>query len=107
MKKTFFVFSLVLGAMLSHGCSTVTIRDKGSAEISRDANYDSSQAFFFWGLAGEKHIDVREICDKRQVEQLQTQRSFVDGVLTVITLGIYSPRTARVWCARTQERAAL
>jgi hypothetical protein len=29
---------------------------------------------------------------------MQSQQTFVDGLLGLVTLGIYSPQTAKVWC---------
>ncbi len=96
MKKS--VLSIAAFSVLFCGCSSVTLRDRGTQHLATEPNYNSSQSFFFWGLAGDKHIDVEEICGKAGAAQLQTQTTFGDGLLRLITLGIYSPRTARVWC---------
>jgi len=47
---------------------------------------------------GEPHIDVKAICGDKEVRQLQTIDQFTDRLLGLVTLGIYSPRTAKVWC---------
>jgi hypothetical protein len=101
MKK----YSLLLGlALMLTSCSTVTIRDHGIEKISGEPSYTSSRSFFFWGLAGTSRINVSSICKGKRPVQLQTQKTFMDGFLGVITLGIYSPRTASVWC--TEEGGA-
>ena len=84
--------------VLVPACSTVTIRDKGTGKISSDPHYESSKAFFLWGLIGHPKINVSQICNGKMPVQVQTQRTFVDGILGAITLGIYFPRTAKVWC---------
>ena len=80
-------------------CQTVTIRPGGgSSEPKSKANYEQVHDFFLWGLIGEKYINVSSICPKRQIKQIQTQSSFWNRVVYTVTLGIYSPRTAKVWC---------
>ena len=96
LMKTFFPM-VVIAAMLS-ACSTVTIRDHGTAKVSSEPSYSSSKAFFFWGLAGTARINTTAICHGKRPVQMQSQKTFVDGLLGFLTLGIYSPRTASVWC---------
>lgn len=60
---------------------------------------EESKSFFFWGLAGEHSIDVNGVCQGKPAQQMQTQTTFLDGLLGGITLGIYAPRSAKVWCA--------
>jgi len=80
-------------------CSTVTIRPDGKNQVlSNNPNYEESQSYFLWGLAGENFVDVVEICEGKEVIQMQSQFTFVDQLLGGITLGLYSPKTAKVWC---------
>jgi len=97
---------IVTGALLmATGCSTVTMRDKGQAKLDSDPSYQSSEPFFLWGLVGTSKVDVNEVCQGREAVQLQAQTTFVDGLLRVLTIGIYSPRSARVWCASPSRKA--
>ena len=80
------------------GCSTVTITQQGRRKLTSTPTYEKKQSFFLWGLAGERWIDTREVCGGNEPKQMQTQFTFVDGLLNFITLGIYAPRTAKVWC---------
>ena len=95
MKKTIIAMTALC---LMSACSSVTIRDQGKQKLAGDPTWEKSEPFFFWGLAGTGHVNVDEVCGNRKASQLQTQRTFVDGLLGVITLGIYSPHSARVWC---------
>jgi hypothetical protein len=90
---------ILLSALILSGCTTVTIRDRGTAKLASTPTYSSSQAFFFWGLGGTARVNVSNICSGKRPVQMQTQKTFVDGLLSFITLGIYSPRTASVWCS--------
>ena len=54
--------------------------------------------FYFWGFVGEHEVDVNEACDGANVTQMQTVMSSSDYLIGMITLFIYAPRTAKVWC---------
>ena len=88
----FVLFSLV-------SCQTVTISPKGRSHVySNYPDFERSYPFFLFGLAGEHYVNVQKICRDKAVKQMQTQKTFLDGFLGGLTLGIYTPKTARVWC---------
>ena len=80
------------------GCSTVTVRPSGDERDSSDPTWQERQKFYWLGLSGESHIDVTRVCAGRDVTQMQTQQTVGDWFLGLVTLGIYAPRTAKVWC---------
>lgn len=95
MKK---IALLLLSCFLFAGCSTVTIATQGKAKLATDPTYESSKSFFLGGLVGEVDFDITKPCNNKMPIQVQTQSTFVDSLLTIVTVGIYSPRTVRVWC---------
>jgi hypothetical protein len=88
----------LLATSILTGCATVTIRPSGGEKIADNPDYEQRKNYFFWGLAGEHSIDVAEICAANGVEQVQSQHTFGDRALGAVTLGIYAPKTAKVWC---------
>lgn len=96
--KTYILYIFLF---LISSCQTVTISPDGKkTTLSSTPTYERSHNFFLWGLVGESNINVEEICTERSVKQMQTQQTFVNGLLSKITLGIYTPRTAKVWCEK-------
>lgn len=94
--------NLVLASVLltSSGCFTVTATRNGSVPKASEPDFKETEHFFLWGLAPDARVvNVKKVCPQNPPSQLQTQTTFVDGFLSLITLGIYSPRTARVWCS--------
>jgi hypothetical protein len=89
--------ALTVAVVCITGCFSVTVRPAGGFEVSKPPTFEQRQSFWFWGLVGERHINVKEVC-KTEPVQFQSQQTFVDGLLGFITLGIYAPETARVWC---------
>lgn len=94
--------TLVLCATVAlAGCSTVTINQQRTVAVRDEPSYEQTRDFFLWGLVGEERVNVGEVCDGNSVAQMQSQATFVNGFLTIITLGIYAPHTVKVWCEDT------
>jgi hypothetical protein len=89
----------ILFAGLMSACTTVTIRDQGTSKLSSSPDYSTMNHFFLWGLIGHSHINVTEICGGKSPVQMQTEQGFLDNVLGIVTLGLYYPRSAYVWCS--------
>jgi hypothetical protein len=98
MKRIAALMSIALLMVALSACSTITIRDKGTGKMATEPSWEESQSFFIYGLVGKHHVDVKQICGAKPARQMQAQTTFVDGLLGFITIGIYTPRTAKVWC---------
>lgn len=84
--------------LAASGCATVTMTGEGEERLKSAPTYQQNHAFFLWGLVGEHEVDVAHLCGQGNTRQMQTETTFVDGLLGTVTFGIYSPRTSRVWC---------
>lgn len=85
------------------GCSTVTIVPGGatnSSKVVSPPTYAQSQSFYLFGLVGVRHVNVDEVCAGKPVLQMRTEQTVSDAALGLVTLGIYSPHTAKVWCEK-------
>jgi Bor protein len=96
MLKTLLATTVLAASLV--GCSTVTIQPKPIPKLVSSPTYQESKSFYLNGLVGKSTIDTKAVCDGKNVKQMQTQLTFLDGVLTLITLGIYAPHTVKVWC---------
>jgi hypothetical protein len=86
---------LLAAALLLPGCYAVkyqTRRPRGGPQHVIGAD------FFFWGLVGSKDVDLDTLCPNG-VHEWRNEASAVNGLVSVLTLGIYSPRTIVVDCA--------
>lgn len=101
MKCSRCLILLLASTALLTGCAKATIRpDGGDRILNERADYDESESFFLWGIAGSAEVNLQRVCDGKKVEQMQTQFAPVDTILWMLTGGIYAPKTARVWCAK-------
>ena len=90
--------SLALVALLFSGCAAITITDQGQPDHTYRPHYEESKHFFLWGLIGDHSVDVTKICRRTPVVQMQSKFRARDVAFAALTLGLYLPRTARVWC---------
>ena len=112
-------FSLSLLLLGSLGCAHMNI-DADNAESSilmgrggEGADYIrmgefsvvKEGAWLFWGISKKDHPDVGELIDKEVSKlsgngvinlEIKTTKTFLDGFLGVITLGIYGRRTIQI-----------
>jgi uncharacterized lipoprotein YajG len=88
--------SLLVCAALLSGCATQSF---SIAEAPPKPTVEKRQTFFLGGILQEKSIDAAKTCGGAdKVAKVERQETFVDGLLGVVTLGIYTPLTARVYC---------
>lgn len=80
------------------GCAGVTITHSGDSDFQTRPHYEESKHFFLWGVIGEHHVNVKEVCIDKPVKQMQSKFSAQDVLWSTLTLGLYLPRTAKVWC---------
>lgn len=88
---------VVLATALS-ACSSVTLRTDSAEKTKNTPDFQQSYDYWWWGLKGKHSINVREACQGRKVKQMQSVTTLPNLFVSIFTLGIYQPRTARVWC---------
>lgn len=96
MGRPFRLATLALLVMISAACYHQIVRTgrpAGTTVIDRPW-----VSTWLWGLVPAKDIDVRQECPSG-VAIVETQQSFVNGLVGALTLGIYTPQRVRVTCA--------
>ena len=84
-------------ALLITGCAqqTFTVQNKPAVAPKAICHH-----FFVSGI-GQKAVDAAKICGGAEnVVKTETQQTFINGLLGFITLGIYTPLEARVYCSQ-------
>lgn len=80
-------------------CSSVTIpTGEKDYALTSAPTYQERKPFYLAGLIGTASVDVNEVCKGKKVLQMQSLATFEDGLFTLFTLVIYSPKSVRVWC---------
>lgn len=95
MKKIFATLVVVtsLGA-----CSTQTALING-----QDGNLSKKemQTFFVGGLGQTQTMNAAEVCGGAdKVVKVERTTSFLNGILSMLSNGIYSPQDAKIYCRK-------
>jgi len=90
MKRHLFLLALILCAP---GCFALKVDNEKAVR----SEYREREHFFLFGLVGEATVDLPAICSKG-VGTFGDQMSPLDGALTILSLGLYTPRTVIVEC---------
>jgi hypothetical protein len=88
----------LLGALVlssTVGCYKATFQQP---QATPGALHEEWTSFYFWGLAGEEHVDARKFCPAGDVVRVRTGANAGTAVVSLITLGIYMPRKVYVTC---------
>jgi hypothetical protein len=96
MKKA--IIGLVLIVLIT-GCATQRFTIHGGGDDKKEPDVKKMQHFFVSGIGQTKELNAAEICggiDK--VAKVEAHITFLDGLLGVVTWGIYTPHTAKVFC---------
>ena len=78
---------------------TFTVQNKPAAVAPKET---ITHHFFVSGIGQKKTVDAAKICGgaEKMLRQNRNQQTFVNGLPGFITLGIYSPLEARVYCSQ-------
>ncbi|MEE4409758.1 MULTISPECIES: Bor family protein [unclassified Serratia (in: enterobacteria)] len=95
MKK---LLAAVVLTMTVTGCAQQTFTVKNDVAIA--PKQITTHHFFVSGIGQKKTIDAAAVCGGAdKVVRTEVQQTFVNGLLGFVTLGIYTPREARVYCS--------
>ena len=105
--RTLLFLLLTLAVM---GCYRQTFVDKTQL-IEQQPNVERWQKNLLFGLVAGPDIHMGEACPSG-IAKVEEYFSFTNGVVTVITLGLFSPYTIELYCAqectsRTGPRTSL
>lgn len=94
--KKFFATLLAASTLVLSACSTQTAYVNSTVG---KLSYEESQAFFINGIGQEKSVDAVKVCGgSKNIAKVESELTGKNILLGVLTLGIYTPRTARVYC---------
>ena len=85
-------------ALLITGCAqqTFTVQNKPAAVAPKET---ITHHFFVSGI-GRKTVDAAKICGTKMLLKQKPSKHSYNGLLGFITLGIYTPLEARVYCSQ-------
>lgn len=95
--------ALALGLVLTSACFHQVVqtgRNPGTTIVRKEWT-----ATWLWGIVPATAIDVTRECPGG-IATVETQQTFMNGLVSVLTIGIYTPRDVKVTCASGTARGA-
>lgn len=93
------VLATLVAVALLAGCANQRFNVGGPLSATPSAKSEDSQTFFLNGIGQMKSVDAAQVCGgAAKVEGVAVEQSGMDVLLGMVTFGIYTPRTARVYC---------
>jgi len=66
-----------------------------------DRKITQNSDFFIAGIGQTDTIDATQLCGGEQnVDAVETKHTFINGLVSMITLGIYYPREYTIYCKK-------
>lgn len=96
--------TVVLVGLATSGCYRHTVEVGGGAPYAPVIE-ERWENFWIGGLVGHVRVDVERMCPSGRA-QIEVRQTFLNGLVTALTSGIYAPTTLRVRC-EDGRRAAL
>jgi uncharacterized lipoprotein NlpE involved in copper resistance len=92
------VFTALLASLFLLGCANQRFNIAGDVSTTAPKMEDS-QAFFVDGIGQKTTVDAAQTCGgAANVAGVAVEQTGINVLLRVVTLGIYTPLTARVYC---------
>jgi len=89
-----------IAASLTACMKTTFYTDGNPIDDSQVATREDISHYFIEGLGQRSDVNAAEICGGAEnVAKVQTQRTFVNYLVSVITFGFYTPQQYRVYCS--------
>jgi hypothetical protein len=89
---------LIAPVIVISGCAIQKF-DFTDGPVKASPTLDESQTFWVAGVGQSTEIDAAKVCGApSNIVSIETQQTGGDVALSLITLGIYSPRHIRVTC---------
>jgi hypothetical protein len=85
-----------IAALSMTACGAYKIKYKNPT-ANPGATHSVKQNFFLWGHFGGEEVNFEQLCPGG-VARVQSESSFVDGLLYGLTGGLYAPRSVEVQC---------
>lgn len=96
MKK---LIMIALAVASISGCAQQTFKVNNG--IAEKPTQETKQTFFVNGIGQSKIIDAALVCGGAdKIVRTEVQETGMDVFLRIVTIGIYAPREARVYCSK-------
>jgi hypothetical protein len=98
-----FAMAAALVSVMSIGCYK-HVFVIGAGAPTGQMIYDHWENFWIAGLIGEKEVTVAQLCPSGNAT-IEAKQTFLNGLVSALTSGIYTPTTLRIRCQDGRQAA--
>ena len=91
-----YYFLILILALFIVGCQ---VQVRYPTEFPSKTTVTHEENYWFWGLVGGKKFEVYDLCHQGRVYEILIYNTYMQSTYTVLSLGIYSPRTVLIVCS--------
>jgi hypothetical protein len=88
--------ALLATSFVTSGCAATLVDPRVPAGAEKSEWVD----FYLFGIVGQEEVDVRDLCPTARAREVHVGSNVATFGLSVVTLGIYTPRKVTVTCAK-------
>ena len=80
-----------------------------SVDIELEPNVENATSFVHYshyglfGLIGYDTLDIKQSCIGSEPIKIRNYFSFEDFIFTITSIGLYTPKSTKVWCELTDK----
>ena len=89
-------FMILIFALFIGGCQ---VQLRYPTELPSKTTVTHEENYWFWGLVGGKKYEIYDLCPQGRVYEILIYSTYMQSTYTVLSLGIYSPRTVLIVCS--------
>jgi hypothetical protein len=90
-------------AACSHAVIEINTPAINISEAPKDTLHEYWASGFLFGLVPPRTFKSEDFCAETLVRRVETRRSFMNGLVSFLTIGIYTPETVTIACARPER----
>jgi hypothetical protein len=101
MYRILFLFTVMSVFFFSCSSQQMLLRKGDTGVFETEPTIDRWVNFYFWGLAPATQLaNPFDICVKygKEAVAAETRHSFLNGLASGVTYGLYAPARLKVWC---------
>ena len=89
---------LTLAVALLSGCMSTRVVFSEKWNPRAKPSYVDYLDYYWVGLKGDPVVALQNVCMDQRPQAFQRIKSSEDAIIAIVTLGIYSPATVKIWC---------
>jgi hypothetical protein len=90
--------AMLAAVVTTSGCYSYSVETPDSAPINEYREHDITASSSFWGIVEDDPV-IAKRCEGEALDQVRVNNNYGYALITVLTLGLYSPMDVNYRCA--------